>query len=380
MLDLALKNVFRQRTRTFLTVLGVVIGITAVISLGSISEGINLMMQNNLELVAGRIMVFEGEAGEGLAGLMTGIGTSEITDEQIETIISVLGIKDVVPLLVYMERKGMMFEAEWFVFGINPKNIDYFKGENIRMYDGRELEEGDSEVTIIGKDVANKYNLEVGDYFTVKDMEFEIVGIIERSNTQDIDKAVIVPIQDLQDLLDISTYHMVYVIPEDVTEVEEVAEQIEDADENLYTITSKGIARQASQMIGQITIFTIGMGAIAAVVGGLGVMNTMIMAVLERRREIGVMKAIGATRVLILKQFLLESATISMIGGSVGIMLGVLGSFVLTIYANGTITMVVTPILAIGGLLFALCLGLVGGIYPAFKASKLEPVEVLRYE
>ena len=381
MLDIAFKNIMRQRMRAFLTILGIIIGIAAIVALGSVSEGMNVMMQKNLEIIAGRIIVFEGEDAEGITGMMTGFMSSEITDEHIAILKDVSGVKDVVPLIMYMGgSSGGMFGVDWQGIGIEPSKIEYFVGENIEMYDGRTLEEGDMYSCIIGKDVADRYELVLGDYFTIYDEDFEIIGIIEKSDVQDIDAGVIVPIEDMMDLLETDTYQMAYVIPEDITEVELVAEWVGDADDDLYAISSKDIARQASQIIGQISIFTIGIGSIAAFVGGLGVMNTMIMAVMERRKEIGVMKAIGATRGAILKQFLTESAMMSLVGGILGIGLGLMGSFLLTVIAGGMIQMVVSPSLAIGALMFALILGLIGGMYPSWKASQLDPVDALRYE
>lgn len=380
MLDIAFKNIFRQRMRTFLTVLGIVIGIAAIIALGSISEGMNVMMQQNLEIIAGRIMVFEGEGSEGLTGLMSGFMTSKITDDHIAILKDVSGVKEVVPLVFYMGGGGTMFSANWQGIGIEPAKLNYFKGEKVYMHDGRELEEGDSGVVVIGKGVSDTYELVLGDYFTILDEDFEIIGIIERSDVQDIDSGVFVPLDDMLDVLNTDTYQLAYVIPEDLTEVELVAEWIEEADDDLYTISSIDIARQTSAIIGQIGIFTIGVGSIAAFVGGLGVMNTMIMAVMERRKEIGVMKAIGATNNAVLKQFLTESVMISFVGGVLGIILGLFGSFLLTLAFGGMMQMVVSPTLALGALIFAIVLGFIGGLYPSRSAAKLDPVDALRYE
>jgi len=381
MLDLAFRNILRQRTRTFLTVLGILIGIAAIVALGSISDGLNEMMQKNLEAVAGKIIVFEGEAADGFAGLMMGVLSSEITDDHIDTLGNVGGVKEVVPLLFYVGEMGnTIMDIGWQGIGIQPSKINYFKGENVEMYDGVVLEEGDSGVANIGKDVADRYDLMIGDYFTIKETEFEIVGIIEKTDIQDIDDSVIISMDDMKDVTEQDTYVMAYVIPEDVSDVETVADEINDAEEDLYSVSSVDIARQASDMIGQIRIFTFGIGAIAAIVGGLGVMNTMIMAVMERRREIGVLKAIGATNNLILRQILTESAMISLVGGVLGVLLGLVASIMINLFTGGIITAVVTPTLALVGLLFALLLGLVGGLYPARKAAKLDPVEALRYE
>jgi putative ABC transport system permease protein len=133
-------------------------------------------------------------------------------------------------------------------------------------------------------------------------------------------------------------------------------------------------------IIDQIQIFTIGVGAISAVVGGLGVMNTMIMSVMERKREIGVLKAIGATNSYILKMIIIESAILSSIGGLLGLLIGSLASVSLTVVTNGSLKGYVSFWLASRAYLFALALGIVGGYYPSKQASNLSPVEAVTYE
>ncbi|MCK4496788.1 MAG: ABC transporter permease [Candidatus Aenigmarchaeota archaeon] len=374
MLDLAYKNIMRQRTRTILTAMGILIGIGAIVALGSIAEGIDTMVQSGLELTAGKITIMEKDAG--FFGIM-----GELTDEDLEVVEGVGGIKDIVPILFYMESMAMMQGPEWVAIGIDPTKGEYFIGENAEMEDGRMIEEGESGVVALGNSIAERYNVEVGDFWTIKDDDFEIVGVIEKTDITDIDTSIMVNFDDLMDVTDSDTYQMIYVIPDDVKDTERIAEEIEDASERLDAMTTKEMARQASEIVDQIRIFTFAIGAIAALVGGLGVMNTMIMAVMERRREIGVMKAIGATNGMVLRQILTESALISLLGGAGGVMLGVIGSFfVSSIFGGGQITAVVTPGLALTGLSFALFLGLVGGLYPARKAAKLDPVVALRYE
>ncbi len=372
MLDIAFKNIKRQKSRSILTILGIMIGIGAIVTLGSIAEGIDETVQNSLQLSAGKITVTE--KGSGFFGFF-----GELTDEDIDTIETISGIKDIVPVLFYTENTVSLQGPEWIAIGIDTKKGEYFVGENTEIEEGRNIEEGESGVAIIGKRFSEKYGLEVGDFWEIKGKEFEIVGIIERTEISDVDNSIIVPFDDLKEALNTDTFQLIYVVPEDVKDTERIAEEIEDASERLDTLTSKDLARQAEELVNRIRGFTFGIGAAAACIGGLGVMNTMIMAVIERRKEIGVMKAIGATNTMILKQILLESALISLIGGAGGIILGILGSILLnTIFVQTT--PIVTPSLTITGMGFALLLGLIGGYYPAKKAAELDPVEALRYE
>jgi putative ABC transport system permease protein len=374
MLDLAWKNIKRQRTRTALTVLGILIGIGAIVALGSIAEGIDYAVQSGLELTAGKITVMDASAS------IFGMG-GELTDEDIELISGIGGVKEVVPMNWYADSIQMFQGPEWVAVGIPPENLEYMVGESTEYEEGGPFEEGESGVVVIGYSIALRYDMHVGDVWTIKEEDFEIVGIVEETGIADIDSSVAIPFEDLKEVLEEETFQLMYVIPDDIKDTEKVAEEIEDADERFSAMTSQDLARQAGEIVDQIRVFTFGIGAVAAFVGGLGVMNTMIMAVMERRREIGIMKAIGATNRAVLMQILTESAMISLIGGLGGILLGVIGALLLSnMLGGGQITATVTPGLALSGLAFALFLGIIGGLYPARTASKMDPVEALRYE
>jgi len=184
----------------------------------------------------------------------------------------------------------------------------------------------------------------------------------------------------MMDIYNMDNFKSLFITPEDVSKVEVVAEDLKSSFDDFEFVTSTDLVKQMASIVDMIRFFTIGISSIAAVVGGLGVMNTMIMAVLERQREIGIMKAVGATNKYVLTQILIESVIISLIGGLVGVMIGGLGSYSLRFVSGGLAMAEVTVDLTIGGLVFALILGLIGGFYPAWKASKLDPIEAIRYE
>lgn len=377
MYDLAVKNVFRQRQRTFLTLVGIAVGIAAIIALGSVAEGIDSMINEELQMIAGKIIVYE--EGAGMADFYM---SSNLTYDDAATIASLNGVDRVIPLIFHMDEGiDMMDMANYVsVIGIDPDDVEALVGENIGMESGERMGSNDMDVAMIGLTASEILDVEVGDYVEVNDLEYMVVGIFEETGVSDIDNSIILHITELQNSLETDSFQMMYVLPEDITQVDEVADEIEDADERFVTLSGADMARQMDEMVGQLRFYTTGLGAIAAVVGGLGVMNTMIMSVMERRKEIGLMKAIGATNNLIIRQILLESAVLSLMGGFVGVVLGLLGALVIGSLLGGLFAAIVTPGLAATGIGFALFLGFLGGLYPAKQATTLDPVETLRYE
>lgn len=377
MLDIAYKNIGRQRTRSFLTILGILIGIAAIVALGSAAEGIDALVQTSMEKMAGKIMVFEKGSV-----MMMGYAGSEISDETVSEIAEVSGVKEAIPIAFHiLEMEGLQFRQPETVMGMPPGKIDYFKGERVEMYEGRQLEEGDTEVVIIGKDIAEMHSFGVGDDYDIEDESFPIVGVIEKTDDPDIDMGILIDLDTLREIVELEgEVPVVFAVPEDLGATELVAENIEDTFEDLNAITDVELTRQVGDLVNNIRFFTLGIAAIAAIVGGLGVMNTMIMAVLERRREIGVMKALGATRRMIMTHFLTEAALLAGIGGIGGVAIGTLLAFAVGTFSGFAITPIVTPTLALVAFLFAIILGLLGGFYPARKAAKLDAVEALRYE
>ncbi|MBU5687954.1 MAG: ABC transporter permease, partial [Candidatus Aenigmarchaeota archaeon] len=308
-IEIAVKNIWRQKTRSALTIIGIMIGIGAIVALGSISEGLRVIIEENLQQASGMITVLQKSDGS----LFTAIARSRITEQQLEEISKVNGVKDATGVIMrgsYLNGQGGFSQPDLFFVGIDPTKIDMFVSSNIR-YDGELLEQSDTFEAVLGDTLAKKLGVDIGDIVTYRGYEFQVKGILERTGDTGTDSSLIVNIQTAKDVLDIEDYNMVIVLPEDLDEVGDVAKSIEDSVEGVSAITTEQFAKQISNIVDQISFFTVGIAAISAIVGGLGVMNTMIMSVMERRKEIGILKAIGATRKFILKQIIIESALLS---------------------------------------------------------------------
>jgi len=391
MLDIALKDVFRQKVRSALTILGIAIGIGLILALGSIGEGLNQQMAQSFGNVAAVIDVRD-----------TSDNSVGISQDAIDELSGWPEIESVVPVGTYRITRGfrggefggrMMFggggpSASLTFTGINPDDQDYLIGEDINTNEGRKLDSSDdgSTVVLLGYSSAQNQNLNVGDEIeyqkrtntTTESFFFEVVGILEETGDNNIDNAAYVPLKTMQEIEDDDRITSLKVKITDVNIVENVTQEINNEVEDVKASSFITMVRQIESTLQTVQLAVYGIGAVSLIVGTLGIMNTMIMSVMERRREIGIMKAIGATTTMILTQVLQESAFLSLIGGVVGLVLGYISTGLISQYTSFNPIMT-TELIAIG-LGFSIVLGMGAGLYPAWSASQLDPIEVLRYE
>ena len=391
MLDIALKNVFRQKVRSTLTILGIAMGIGLILALGAVGEGLNKQIGESIGDLAGVIDVKATDNDEG------------ISEDVIEDIKNIEGVTDVIPVGEYTitrgtkSFKGMMGSRRILVgssgagstitfTALNPEDQDYLIGEAIIAKEGRKLDDSDGGdfVVLLGSSVAEVQLLNLGDEIEYEREEddktesfyFQVIGILEETGDNSIDGATYVPLRTMQELEDDETITQLKVKIDDIENAERITQSINDYSDDISAFSLISMIRNMEELLGTVQLAVYGIAGISVLVGGIGIMNTMIMSVMERRREIGVMKAIGATTTMILTQVLEESAFLSLIGGFVGLILGY-GS---TLFINQYMATIMTPELVAMGFLFSLVLGMGAGLYPAWAASQLDPIEVLRYE
>jgi putative ABC transport system permease protein len=382
----AISNIWRRPLRAALTILGIVIGVFALTVMGALAEKLNVLVDGGDEYFRTRIFVFDQGAASGFQA-----SARPITRDLVDEIATVEGVDRATPVLQTLldpEQVGG-FDIPELLTGIEPETW-YDDRVDLRMDAGRFLEADDAGVTVIGADLAERYDLRVGDTFTMREREFEVIGVLERTLTFP-DKIAYVPLRNAQEIYvesvpeafqertdELAT--QIEVFPTDLAEADAIAASIEEAVEGVRTVTPEQVADQIGQASIVFNLIIVGASVIAVIVGGLSVINTMVMTVSERVREIGIKKAVGAPTGAILREFVIEATLLGAIGGLIGLSAGALLVVVLNSQTagSGTTVFLLTPMLLLRSFLFATVLGALAGIYPALRAARLDPVTALR--
>jgi ABC-type antimicrobial peptide transport system permease subunit len=360
----AMRNILRQPVRTLLTITGIGIAMMAMILLGAMGEGVMDMVQGM------------GGSGANLVGSETdaSIDLSKIDVDAVRRIAALPGVKASEGFLTgYTALDELPF---FIIFGYQPRGLSI---RDFTILDGQSITT--NRQIMLGRVAAENLEKGVGQTMRIFNLAFKIVGIYE-TGVAFKDGGAVMSLRDAQKLFgQTGRVSFISVWVTDASEVEAVETIIEGKFPEISLSKASEFAEQQSDME-MMRASTWGIAFIALVLGGLGMTNTMAMSVFERTREIGVLRALGWRKRQVLSMIISESVILSMLGGVAGVGVGLILGFVLNTlpFLKGLFRLTYTPGLFVQAILTVLILGVLGGAYPAWKASKLLPVEALRYE
>lgn len=381
MFDLIIRSLTQRKMRTGLTIFGIALGIFAVVVMGGMSEHMNLVVDKSLKLLANNIQI----EPDGTFG-----GT--LDDSKIRQIKRVPGVSDAYGVLVTAldpEGGGGLGGGD-MVFGVLPER----QLKDASLTSGRYLVPGDGYKAVVGSSIARKFNLKVGDELEMKSKRLQrkssitntrnisVVGILEYTGSF-FDNSVQIPLDRAQKFYKMeNTVSFIYAEYAPDSNPSEIARRIDLSVEKVKSKSPEQLRKEIEANLMIFGLITISAAVLAAIIGGLSVMNTMLMSVSERTKEFGLLKALGAERKNILFMTMGEAALMGVIGGIAGIAAGsVLVHFLNKSFeAQGSALFAITPRLVVIGFLFAISLGIICGTYPAYRATKMSPMEALRYE
>ena len=387
---LALKSIRHRKLRSWLTVIGIVIGVAAIISLITLSRSLEGTIEHQFEQFGANRILVSAKGFQGPGTLSQGL-----TIEDVETIEKISGLEYVIPSVFRSAEVIYKGQTGFTLVGGMPSEYyeDFYKDTGIELQEGRNIKEGEKYVAIIGARVATdmfEKEVHVGDKIEMGHKEFRVVGIIEEVGNAQDDNQISIPLDAAREIFNEEEAVDVIIVQVDVTEEipqlqEKIERELEDKrnDTNFQVVTAAQILEQIGQVLGIMQIVLVGIAAISLIVGAIGIMNSMYTSVLERTKEIGIMKAIGARNKDILILFLIESGLIGFVGGTIGVGLGAALAYAVGYFSKNagfTINIQIEPLVLLFGLLFAFIVGIIAGILPAWQASKLKPIDALRYE
>jgi len=408
-LRIAMKSLFSHKSRSALTILGVVIGVMSIVIIVAVGRGAEGLIGNEITSLGADIIWIEpGREPSGPTDFTSTLLSNTLKTKDIEALqkkSNVPGLKAVAPAVIVPGSVSYMGEtykptvfgwsADFFgkVFDIQTEEGFYFDEIAIR---------NNEKVAVIGASVKEELfgeSIAVGEIIRVKDKNFRVVGVLPDKGQVmffDIGEIVLIPYTTAQSqLLGTDYYNEVWVqvenvdaVPATVLDIEQTLRErhgITDPEkDDFYILTQQNLLDQVGSILDIITVLLASVVTISLVVGGVGVMNIMLVSVTERTREIGLRKAIGATESDINTQFLLEAVILTTVGGLIGIIAGTLLSFVITVVFSNVVGVEWAFSFPIGATILGFAVsGIVGtifGIYPARQAAKKHPIEALRYE
>ena len=398
--QMALTSLYANKMRSLLTMLGIIIGVGAVIALVSVGMGVRSNVTSSIASLGSNMLIISPGSSNrgGVRGAAGSMRTLKYDDAK--------AIKEKIKNIDYVSPT--VSSSYQVVYGNNNWNTsvqgvtaEFMSIRSLTIGYGSFITSDDmnkrNRVAVIGTTVASNLFAKdnpVGKNIRINNQPYKVIGLLESKGQssvgQDQDDVIYIPLTTAQErMLGITYVQSINVQVTSQEKMDQVQEEIEnllrsrhhilagkDDDFNVRNLTS--LMETVNQSTSMLTLLLGAIAGISLIVGGIGIMNIMMVSVTERTREIGIRKALGATFMNIMTQFLIESMVIGIIGGLIGIAVGCAASQVIAKVGNFTTVITITPIII--SFLFSVGIGLFFGIYPARKAAKLDPIEALRYE
>jgi len=408
-LELALRGLGTKPSRTFLTLLGVAIGVAAVIAIASLGAGARALIVDEISgLGADVIAVQPGREPSGFADIASTLYAETLTQEDIDAVLRKENVPHAVDAQPFVLVPGAVsFENETYYPQIIGGSAAFYE-ELFDIHPRAGVMYGESEIRELASIavIGYKVNQELfgdrsglGEKITISERKFRVTGVLPKLGQvafANVDEMVLIPHTTARTYLLGQKHFNEFIVrvddPSNVPRTERDIERtlreqhdLEEGDDNDFVIrTPSALMEQVGTILSTLTIFLSAVVAVALLVGGIGIMNIMLVSVTERTREIGLRKAVGATDSDIMVHFLLEAVTLTLLGGVVGILGGASIAYGASIAIRAFSALEWTYVFPVGaagiGLVFSAVIGLVFGMYPARKASRKSPMEALRYE
>jgi len=402
---IALRALKRNKVRSMLTALGIIVGIAAVIAVVAIGNGASFSMKEQINTMGDNlVMVFPGSLSAG--GVRMGAGAAQ-------TLVAGDGeamardypdlIKAWTPLMttqgqaMYMQNNLMVRN----IMGVYPEFTTVRKWD---VSDGAFFTDSDirsrAKICVVGQTVVEKLfdgNSPINQTIRIRNTPFKIIGVLQKKGTNamglDQDEIIILPLTTVRNTLSrgfgSDSVNQILFSLHDMSQLDEAKKQLaallrqrhrlgRDAEDDFSILDMTEVAAAMTSVSEMMTVLMIVVASISLIVGGIGIMNIMLVSVTERTKEIGLRTAIGAPPMAILMQFLAESAVLSMMGGVIGVVLGIIGANIVGKVQNWPIAITASSILV--SFAFSAGVGIFFGFYPALRASRLNPIDCLRYE
>jgi len=398
--SLALSNLKHRGIRSWLTMLGIFIGIAAVVSLISLGQGLQTAITGQFStLSVDKLVIQSASTSFGPPG---SFAVRKLNEHDLKLIEQIQGVDMAIGRLLRIAKIEYNKATSFGYLGSIPDSKEktdlVYQSMNVKASSGKLMNYNDYGKVVLGSNYVKEDSfgkpIRVGSKIKIQDKEFEVVGILKESSTFQMNMVILMTEKDMKGLLNIGDeIDMIVAKVQDRDRINEIAKNIEDkmrkdrkekVGEEDFSVQSPEKALGAvNTILNIINLIVAGIAAISLLVGGIGIMNTMYTSVLERTKEIGVMKAVGAQNKNIRTIFLIESGLLGSVGGVIGALIGLGFAFLASFAANTALGTTVISVqiswhLLLASVAFSLGIGLISGILPAIQASKLNIVDAIR--